>query len=38
MAYEMNKEEILEHLRFDAVYFPFDQINDYKRNCPLKKM
>lgn len=31
MAYEMNKEEILEHLRFDAVYFPFEQINDYKR-------
>ncbi len=31
MAYEMNKAEILEHLRLDAVYFPFEQINDYKR-------
>lgn len=27
----MNKEEILEHLKLDAVYFPFEQINDYKR-------
>lgn len=30
MAYEMNKDEIREHLRLDAVYFPFEQINDYK--------
>ena len=30
MAYDMTKEEMIEHLYLDAEYFPFEQIRQFK--------
>ena len=30
MAYDMSLSTMIEHLRDDAVYFPFEQIRSYK--------
>lgn len=30
MAYNLSKEKMIEHLKEDAVYFPFEQIRSYK--------
>lgn len=29
MAYNLSKKELIEHLKEDAVYFPFEQIRNY---------
>ena len=30
MGYDFPKEETIEHLKLDAVYFPFEDIREYK--------
>lgn len=30
MAYNLSKEKMIEHLKENAVYFPFEQIRSYK--------